>query len=155
MIEKLDKTAVINQPNKILEFELGGVKHYTQSAFLIFGYSRIPIIEWMEKQATQSLQHAKKAGELIVSLGGKPALEIGPLIETHNSDLINILQQSLCHERDATSTYKDLLELVNNRSEQLEHYSKRLISQDEVHQDEVNMLLNNPVNFKTFSLLSD
>jgi bacterioferritin (cytochrome b1) len=44
---------------------------------MIFGYHRIPIIEWMEEQATESLSHAKEAGELITRLGGHPSLAIG------------------------------------------------------------------------------
>lgn len=72
MTNTLDKTTVIDQLNKILEFELAGVVRYTHYSFMIFGYNRIPIIEWMEEQATESLGHAKEAGELITHLGGHP-----------------------------------------------------------------------------------
>jgi bacterioferritin len=81
MTETIDKTAVINQLNKILEFELAGVVRYTHYSLMVFGYNRIPIIGWMEEQAVESLSHAKQAGELITRLGGHPSLAIGPFLE--------------------------------------------------------------------------
>jgi len=69
---------------------------------MIFGYNRIPIIEWMQGQATESLGHAKEAGELVTHLGGHPSLAIGPLLETHKHDIADILRESLVHESEAT-----------------------------------------------------
>ena len=46
MPEKLDKTEALNS---ILELELAGVVRYTHYSFMIFGYNRIPIVEWMNK----------------------------------------------------------------------------------------------------------
>lgn len=63
MADKIDKPAVINQLNKILEFELAGVVRYTHYSFMVFGYNRVPIIDWMGEHATESLGHAKGAGE--------------------------------------------------------------------------------------------
>ncbi len=67
MTETIDKTAVINQLNKILEFELAGVVRYTHYSFMIFGYNRIPIISWMEEQAAESSgQSGLKTVEIII-----------------------------------------------------------------------------------------
>ena len=52
-------------------------------------------IYWLRGQATESLMHAQKAGELITHLGGHPSLGIGPLLETHNHDIGDILRESL------------------------------------------------------------
>jgi len=144
MTENLDKTAVIDQLNKILEFELAGVVRYTHYSFMIFGYNRIPIIEWMEGQATESLGHAKEAGELITHLGGHPSLAIGSLLETHKHDIADILRESLAHEREAFTAYQQLLELVKGRSVLLEEYSRRLIAEEEMHHGEVDKMLRNP-----------
>ena len=126
MTENIDKTAVINQLNKILEFELAGVVRYTHYSFMIFGYHRIPIIEWMEEQATESLSHAKEAGELITHLGGHPSLAIGSLLETHQHDIADILRESLVHEREALNAYQELLVLVKGRSVLFEEYARRI-----------------------------
>mgnify|MGYP002525085067 CR=1 FL=1 len=47
---------------------------------MVFGYGRIPIVSWMRGQATESLNHASEAGELITHLGGHPSLGIGSLL---------------------------------------------------------------------------
>lgn len=151
MTKKLDKTAVIEQLNKILEFELAGVVRYTHYSFMIFGYNRIPIIEWMEGQATESLGHAKEAGELITHLGGHPSLAIGNLLETHKHDIADILRESLAHEREAFTAYQQLLELVKDRSVLLEEYARRLIAEEEMHQGEVDKMLRNPGDIESVS----
>ncbi|KAF3980909.1 MAG: bacterioferritin [Methylococcales symbiont of Hymedesmia sp. n. MRB-2018] len=152
MTTKLDKTTVIDQLNKILEFELAGVVRYTHYSFMIFGYNRIPIIEWMEGQATESLGHAKEAGELITHLGGHPSLAIGNLLETHQHDIANILRESLLHEREAFIAYLQLLELVKDKSVLLEEYARRLIAEEEMHQGEVDKMLRNPGDIASVSV---
>ncbi len=78
---------IIKALNSILEFELAGVVRYTHYALMVYGYNRIPIVSWLREQATESLGHADKAGEIITHLGGHPSLAIGPLLETHNHDI--------------------------------------------------------------------
>lgn len=151
MINKLDKTVIIDQLNRILEFELAGVVRYTHYSFMIFGYNRIPIIEWMEEQATESLAHAKEAGELITHFGGHPSLAIGSLLETHKHDIADILRESLVHEREAFIAYQQLLELVKDKSVLLEEYARRLIAEEEMHQGEVDKMLRNPGDIESVS----
>jgi bacterioferritin len=40
--QELDKTAVVNLLNEILETELAGVVRYTHYSLMIFGHNRIP-----------------------------------------------------------------------------------------------------------------
>src|SRR6476661_6707075 len=98
--------------NKILEMELAGTIHYTHYSLMVFGYNRIPIVSWMEQQATESMAHARAAGELVTQLGAHPSLAIGPLLETHKHDIGDILRESLGHERKTLVQYEKLLELV-------------------------------------------
>jgi len=118
---------------------------------MIFGYNRIPIIEWMQGQATESLGHAKEAGELVTHLGGHPSLAIGPLLETHKHDIADILRESLVHESEALAAYQALLELVKDRSVLLDEYARRLIAEEEMHQGEVDKMLRNPGDIEAFS----
>lgn len=144
MDEKYDKEAVVACLNKIIEMELAGVVRYTHYAFMVYGYSRIPIVSWLQSQADESLLHAREAGELVTHLGGHPSLAIGPLLETHQHDIGNILQESLQHERDSLAIYKELLTLVEGKSVLLEEYARRLIAQEEMHQGEVDKMLRKP-----------
>jgi len=120
---------IIKALNSILEFELAGVVRYTHYALMVYGYNRIPIVSWLREQATESLGHADKAGEIITHLGGHPSLAIGPLLETHNHDIGDILRESLAHELNTLNAYKNLLNTVGNDSVMLEEYAREMIYQ--------------------------
>src|SRR3569833_666828 len=104
--QTLDKPAAVKTLNKILELELAGVARYTHYSFMVFGYNRIPIVSWRRDQASESLQHAYEAGEMITLLGEHPSLAIGPLLETHSHDIGDILRESLEHEQPKQQTNK-------------------------------------------------
>ena len=136
-----DNKKIIASLNKILEMELAGVVRYTHYALMVYGYSRIPIISWLRGQASESLDHANKAGELITNLGGHPSLAIGPLLETNTHDIGNILRESLDHENASLNCYRDLLVLVENDSIMLEEYAREMIYTEELHLGEVDKML--------------
>lgn len=137
-------TPVLKALNTILEMELAGVVRYTHYALMIYGYNRIPIVSWLRSQATESLDHANKAGELITHLGGHPSLAIGPLLETHNHDVGDILRESLDHEKASLDCYRKLLKLVEGDSIMLEEYAREMIYTEELHLGEVDKMLRKP-----------
>jgi len=142
--EKYDKVAAVACLNKIIEIELAGVVRYTHYALMVYGYNRIPIVSWLQQQADESLIHAREAGEMVTHLGGHPSLALGSLLETHQHDIGNILRESLEHERSALAIYKELLNLVGDKSVLLEEYARRLIAAEEMHQGEVDKMLRQP-----------
>jgi bacterioferritin len=111
---------------------------------MIFGFSRIPIVSWFQSEAQESLTHAQQAGELITRLGGHPSLGIGPLLETHQHDMGQILRETLEAEHNAVRLYYGLLELVADRSVALEEYARDLIRQEEEHIDTIDKMLRKP-----------
>ena len=141
---EINNDDVIKVLNNILEAELAGVVRYTHYSLMVFGYGRIPIVSWMRGQATESLNHASEAGELITHLGGHPSLGIGSLLETHQHDIGDILRESLEHEKLALSEYNNLLSLVNGRNVMLEEYARRMISLEEMHLGDVRKMLQKP-----------
>jgi bacterioferritin len=141
---------VIKALNAILEMELAGVVRYTHYALMVYGYNRIPIISWLRTQATESLDHANQAGELITHLGGHPSLGIGPLLETHNHDVGDILRESLAHESASLECYHKLLKLVEGESVMLEEYARELIYAEELHIGEVDKMLRKPGDVAAF-----
>ena len=44
----LDKDKAIALLNRIMELELAGVVRYTHYSLMVYGYSRIPVVEWMK-----------------------------------------------------------------------------------------------------------
>jgi bacterioferritin len=127
--------------NKILEVELAGVVRYTHYSLMVFGYNRIPIVGWLREQAQESLKHAQEAGELTTHFGGHPSLGIGPLLETENHDVGDILRESLEHEHKSLMLYKELLKIAEGNSILLEEYARKLISEEEMHIGEVDKML--------------
>ena len=90
-LSEIEKKRVIDLLNRILESELAGVIRYTHYSFLVYGYTRIPIVSWLRDQATESLTHAQLAGEMITQLGAYPSLAIGRLLDSHQHDIGKIL----------------------------------------------------------------
>src|SRR5687767_5201969 len=140
----MNKVQVIAVLNRILEMELAGVVRYTHYSLLVFGYGRIPIVSWMREQATEALTHAQQAGEWITHLGAYPSLQIGPLLDSHKLDIGDMLRESLETEKAALGAYRELLELVKDRSVLLEEYARQMIYAEEAHADEVEKMLRKP-----------
>ncbi len=142
--------AAIGALNRILESELAGVVKYTHYALMVYGYNRIPIVSWFKANADESLAHAHRAGELVTLLGGHPSLKIGPLLETEQHDIGDILRESLAHEQAALGLYHQLLQIAQGQSVLLEEYARELIVAEEMHLDEVNKMLRRPGETDTF-----
>ncbi|MDH3400493.1 MAG: ferritin-like domain-containing protein [Chromatiales bacterium] len=137
--------------NQIMELELAGVVRYTHYALMVYGYNRIPIVSWMNSNATEGLAHAHRAGEMVTLLGGHPSLNIGALLETEKHDIGDILRESLEHEQTALDAYYKLLKLVEGGvSVLLEEYAREMIVAEELHLDEVNKMLRRPGDVEAF-----
>lgn len=136
--------------NEILEAELSGVVRYTHYALMIFGYNRIPIVKWLRDQATESLDHANEAGELITHFGAHPSLKIAPLLESHEHDIGSILRESLNHEGRVLALYKKLATQAEGVSIMVEEYARRMVETEERHSGEVNKMLRAPGQVKAF-----
>src|SRR5688572_31553205 len=146
---KLDKQA-IEILNHILEMELAGAIHYTHYSFMVYGYNRIPIVKWLEEQATESMAHARTAGELVTQLGAHPSLAIGPLLETHKHDIGDILRESLGHEKATLKYYEELLKMVEGNDVMLEEYAREHIYLETQHIGEVDKMLRKPGDIAPF-----
>ena len=140
----LDTKAAIEVLNRILELELAGVLRYTHYSFMVFGYTRIPIVSWLRSQADESLMHAQEAGELVTQLGGHPSLGVGPLLDSHTYEIGDILRESLVHEEQGLEAYRELLAVAEGRSVLLEEYARRLIGDETKHVGEVHKMLRPP-----------
>jgi bacterioferritin len=146
-----DNKSAIDILNKILELELAGVVRYTHYALMVFGYNRIPIVSWLKSNGDESLMHAHKAGEFVTMLGGHPSLKIGPLLETHQHDIGDILRESLEQEKSTLDAYYELLKLTEGKSVALEEYAREMILMEEMHLDEVNKMLRKPGEIAPFA----
>jgi len=138
---ELDEAAVTAALNRILEAELSGVVRYTHYSLMIIGPHRIPLVEFMKAQATESLMHAQQVGEILTGLGGHPSIGIAPIEESNDHTIEQILQESLEHELRAVSLYRGLLATVIDKSIFLEEFARGLVAQEEEHQLELRKML--------------
>ena len=144
-MDSKDNQRAIDILNGIMEAELAGVVRYSHYSLMVYGYNRIPIVDWMKANANEGLLHAHRAGELVTMMGGHPSLKIGPLLETEKHDIGDILRESLEHEKSVLVLYKELLNLAVSADDiLLEEYAREMITAETLHSDEVNKMLRSP-----------
>jgi bacterioferritin len=140
-LRELDQQATNDALAAIVEYELAGVVRYTHYALMVTGPYRIPIVDFFKMQATESLQHAQQAGEILTGLGGHPSLRIAAIDESDRHSLKHLLEESAAHEQQALRLYKDLLDIVQDSSVYLEEYARTMIGQEELHSIELRKML--------------
>jgi bacterioferritin len=141
MNDLIDVPRTVGILNEILKAELTGVVRYTHYSLVITGPNRLPLVTFMQSQATESLLHAQQAGEILTGLGGHPEQGISPIEESHDHDIDKILRESIAHERGALRLYRKLLDCVDGQSVYLEEYARNQIGAEEMHMLEMNKLL--------------
>ena len=142
--DNFDRATAVKLLNQIMEAELAGVVRYTHYSLMVFGHNRIPIVSWLRGEANTCLTHANEAGELVTHFGEHPSLKIGALLETHKHGINDILIESLEAENEGLLLYRQLFDLVRDRSVLLEDYARRMIAEEELHVGEVNKMLRKP-----------
>ena len=138
---RMDKKAVLETLNAILEMELAGAIRYTHHSLMIFGHSRIPIVGWLRDQASQSVTHAHEAGDLIATHGGNPSLKVGPLLSGHQKSINGMLREILGYENSGLGLYEKLLSQVEGRQVALEEYARRMIHDESEDIAEIEKML--------------
>ena len=67
--------------------------------------------------------------------------EISIIEESNKHKAIDLLNESLEHEKKAISLYKELLTVVNGQSVYIEEYARGMIKIEEIHGIEVQKML--------------
>ena len=140
-MKDLDTKKVCEILNEIVELEMAGVVRYAHSSLMVTGPNRIPIVQFLQEQANESLAHALQAGEYITGFNGHPSQKISPIVENHDHSVNQILLESLEHEMAAVKKYKELLEEVADASIMLEEYARGQIGMEEQHALEIKKML--------------
>ena len=108
---------------------------------MVTGPNRLILDKFFKSQATESLQHAQQAGELLTGLGGHPTQKIPRIKETNQHSVRDLLTESLHHEEKAISLYNELLKCSEQKSLYVEEYSREMIKTEEMHSIEIKKLL--------------
>ena len=140
-MKDLNTDQAISLLNDILEYELAGVVKYTHFALMVTGPNRLILDKFFKGQASESLQHAQQAGELLTGLGGHPSQKIPRIEETNKHTINDLLNESLIHESKAIDLYKKLLNCAENKSLYIEEYAREMVKQEEMHSIEIKKML--------------
>jgi bacterioferritin len=140
-MRELNEQRVCELLNDIIELEMAGVVRYAHSSLMITGPYRLPIVAFLQEQATESLAHALQAGEFITGFEGHPSQQISKIEENHDHSVLQILKESLQHEMNAVAKYKELLDEVADASIMLEEYARGQIGMEEQHALEIKKML--------------
>ncbi|MGL5192560.1 MAG: ferritin-like domain-containing protein [Chroococcales cyanobacterium] len=132
-MKELNLKKTIELLNSIMEFELAGVVRYTHSSLMVTGPNRIPIVNFFQVQATDSLNSAQQVGEIITGLEGHPSLRISNLEESYTHSVRIIIEESINYERQGLERYQNLLSFVKNSSIYLEKFSKKMVASSEIN----------------------
>ncbi len=140
-MKNLDLDKTLATLNEVLKYELAGVVKYTHFALMVTGPNRLSLDKFFKEQASESLEHAQAAGELLTGLGGHPSQAIPEIEETNKHSIRDLLNESLNHEEKAISLYQDLLKESENKSLYIEEYAREMIKQEEMHGIEIKKML--------------
>ena len=140
-MKNLNSSQVISLLNNILEYELAGVVKYTHFALMVTGPNRPILDKFFKGQASESLDHAQQAGELLTGLGGHPSQKIPKIEETNKHSVNDLLNESLVHELKAIDLYKELLNCSEDKSLYIEEFAREMVKQEEMHSIEIKKML--------------
>ena len=136
-----DDPDIIQNLREIVEFELAGVIRFTHYSLMVRGPNRIPLVDFFQNQAVESLTHAQRAGEILTGLDGHPSMRIATVDETNKHSVQALLEESFAHERAAIALYGQLLELTQGKSVFLEEYARKMVATEEEHLMEVRKMM--------------
>ena len=140
-LQNIDQKKINSILNEIMEYELAGVVKYTHFALMVTGPNRIILDKFFKSQASESLEHAQQAGELLTGLNGHPSQVIPNIEETNKHTVKDLLTESLSHEEKAIELYTQLLECSENKSLYIEEFARGMIKQEEMHSIEIKKML--------------
>lgn len=138
---KIEYPEAVEALEQIFELELAGVVRFTHYALMARGPHRIPIVEFFDEQASESLAHAQRAGQIMTGFGGHPKMRIAPVEETGQHSIRDILEEAHGHELRAIAAYRSLLELVADTNIFLEEYARGMVATEEEHLFELSKML--------------
>ncbi|BDA67662.1 Dps family ferritin [Calothrix sp. PCC 7716] len=125
----------------IMEYELAGVVRYTHFSLVVTGTERNFIVDFLKEQAAESLTHAQKVGEILVSVEGHPKPGIAPVIDIDKYSIKDVLVASLAHEREAIQMYKQLLASAQQSNQELVKFVTNMIEEESSHHLELEQMI--------------
>jgi bacterioferritin len=142
-MKEFDQQKTLDLLQNIMEYELAGVIRYTYYSLVVTGSNRTAIVDFIKEQAEESLTHAQRVGEILVSLKGNPKPRSTEIEEIEEKSVKNILIASQNHEQKAIEMYKQLLSSVQESNPELIEFISDMIEEEGSHHLELEQMIQN------------
>jgi bacterioferritin len=142
-MKEFDSQKTLDLLQSIMEYELAGVIRYTYYSLVVTGSNRTSIVNFLKEQAEESLTHAQRVGEILVSLKGNPKPRSADIKETEEKSVKDILIASQNHEQKAIEMYKQLLSSVRYSNPELIEFISDMIEEEGNHHLELEQMIQN------------
>ncbi|NJL63651.1 MAG: bacterioferritin [Methylacidiphilales bacterium] len=138
---EFDSRKTLNLLQSIMEYEFAGVIRYTYYSLVVTDSNQTDIVNFLKEQAEESLTHAQRIGEILVSLKGNPKPRSTNLEEIEKSSVKDILIASQNHEQTAIEIYKQLLSSVRESNPELINCISDMIEEEGSHYFELEQMI--------------
>jgi bacterioferritin len=139
-MQELDHNKAVDLLNAIISFELAGVVRYTYYSLIAIDSKQTNLVNFFQEQASESLTHAQKVGEILTSLSGQSNL-IFASIDIEKQPMKELLAASWQHETKALELYNQLLEIVSGKNVYIEEFVRNMIAEEGGHSLELKNML--------------
>ena len=137
---ELDQNKTVELLNAIISFELAGVVRYTYYSLIAIGSKQTDLVDFFKEQASESLTHAQKVGEILTNFNGQSNLKFAS-IDVQKQSMKQLLAASWEHETKALELYKELLEIVEGKNVYIEEFVRKMIAEEGDHSLELKNML--------------
>ena len=139
-MQELDQNKTVELLNAIISFELAGVVRYTYYSLIAIGSKQTDLVDFFKEQASESLTHAQKVGEILTNFNGQSHLKFAS-IDVQKQSMKQLLAASWEHETKALELYKELLEIVEGKNVYIEEFVRKMIAEEGDHSLELKNML--------------
>ena len=115
--------------------------YYTHYSFMIYGHARIPDHRVVARECHRVARARSGGWPNDLRLHKRPDLGIAKLPTTRHNTIDQILAELVEREEAGVQLYRDLMEMVKDKSIALEEYAQRLIAAEVVHIREMELML--------------
>jgi bacterioferritin len=139
-MQELDHNKAVELLNAIISFELAGVVRYTYYSLIAIDSKQTNLVNFFKEQASESLTHAQKVGEILTSLSGQYNLAFAS-IDIQKQSMKELLAASWQHETKALELYNQLLGIVSGKNVYIEEFVRNMIAEEGDHSLELKNML--------------
>lgn len=132
---------LLDKLNAMLQQEHACMIRYATHAAVVTGPNAEAVSARLKEISGDEMEHAATLRDRIVSLGGKPTMEIHEkdLIEAY--DLAAILKVNMLEEADAIKHYTEILQMIPENDVILYEAIRDIIADEQEHLEELTRLL--------------